>query len=388
MAVSTNTSPLPSTGGFIDAHSHLRSTSYHDHGIRGETLEEALLRMTAMTRVDIEDDVFVACSELVAHGVTGVQVMFHTFGDPSDYAEALHHTVEGIRRSGIRALVILGTTDRAEFTPPGIDPVGLIPDFSLPTRRLSHSEYAEAVSHAMGNYPDISFGVGPVGPQWCSDDLLSMIGEISQGGLRVHTHCAESQTQRQWAGDLVGRLRAAKLLGPNTSLAHAVWLGDSELDELRDLGVSLVTCPLSNHLLGAGVAPVDKWQRKGIPFGIGLDSADRTATPVGVASQVLSRDNALSALTEGGFQATGLTTHADHVSWSDDSLLKPTDVVIGGTPRVMSGELVAHADVHQARARINEAMERDATHRQLRQATLDSLMPGYLRAIQEGLDGH
>jgi len=372
---------LTATPGFIDAHSHLRSTSYHEHGIQGLTLEEALLRMTAMTTVNIEKDVFVACSELIAKGVTGVQMMFHTFGDPDDYLEALDQTVTGIRRSGIRALVVLGTTDSAEFAPPGVEPEGLLPDFSLPTRRLTPDEFGDVVWKALTNYPDLSFGVGPVGPQWCTDSLLHSIGEISQQGLRVHSHFAESAAQRYWAGDLFSRMVQAKLLGPQTSLAHAVWLTDSEMDELCDLGVSLVTCPLSNHLLRAGTANVSAWQEKELQFGIGLDSADRDQTPMAVATRALSTQDALVALTSGGFAATGISTEGDEVVWTDDTLHAPQSVTISGHQRVVHGILVNLEEVDTARQEIAESMRRDGMARQERHRTLDTMMPQYLSVI-------
>jgi cytosine/adenosine deaminase-related metal-dependent hydrolase len=376
-----NVKGLTGTPGFIDAHSHLRSTSYHEHGVRGLTLEEALLRMTAMTAVNINNDVFVACSELIAKGVTGVQVMFHTFGDADDYLEALDQTVTGIRRSGIRALVVLGTTDSAEFAPPGVEMAGLLPDFSLPTRRLTADEFGDAVSQALTKYPDVTFGVGPVGPQWCTDSLLHSIGEISQQGLRVHSHFAESETQRYWAGDLFSRMAQAKLLGPQTSLAHAVWLTESEMDELCDLGVSLVTCPLSNHLLRAGTANVTAWQAKKIPFGVGLDSADRDQTPMAVATRALSAQDALVALTSGGFAATGINTEGDEVVWSDNTLHTPQSVTINGHQRVVDGILVNNEEVDGARQEIAATMQQDGIARQDRHRILDTVMSQYLTVI-------
>jgi 5-methylthioadenosine/S-adenosylhomocysteine deaminase len=339
--------------------------------------------MTAMTAVDIADDVFVACSELIAKGVTGVQMMFHTFGDPDDYLEALDQTVTGITRAGIRALVVLGTTDSAEFVPPGVDPEGLFPDFSLPSRRLTPEEFGDVVERALAAYPDVSVGVGPVGPQWCTDSLLNTIGDISQQGLRVHSHFAESEAQRHWAGDLLARMRTARLLGPQTSLAHAVWLESSEMDDLRDLGVTLVTCPLSNHLLRAGIADVASWQKRGMSFGVGLDSADRDATPIAVATRALSAQDAVHALTVGGHSASGIDTSSDQVLWSDDTHNSPLTVTINDLDVVRDGKLTNSDDVEHARHGIAEKMLADEPSRNERQRVLDNHMPHYLKTISE-----
>jgi cytosine/adenosine deaminase-related metal-dependent hydrolase len=372
--------------GLIDAHSHLCSTSYAERGVTGATLEEALLHMMAMSAVDTADDVFVACSELLEKGVTGVQMMFHTFGDPSDYTAALAATVEGIRRSGIRALVILGATDQAEFVPPGIPHADLLPDFAQPQRRLSPTEFGDVVRQAVIDSPDITFGVGPVGPQWCSDALLHTIGEISQEGFRVHTHFAESIRQRTWAGDLFGRMHEAGLLGPRTSLAHAVWLTQEEINRFADLGVSLITCPLSNYLLGAGTADVTAWHKAGITVAVGLDSADRTAAPMTVATRSLTPPGAYRALTVGGHQATGVDTSGDRVVWSDATTLTPTDVSIDGVALVEGGTLANRAEVEQARERIAETLAIDAINREARHRELSSLMPRYRAIIEEAGD--
>lgn len=375
-----------STAGLIDAHSHLRATSYAEHGVGGSTLEEGLLRMSAMTAVDLTDDAFVACSELIEKGVTGVQVMFHTFGDPDAYLEALQAMVAGVRRSGIRALIVLGTTDQAEFLPPGCDPGPALADIARAPRRLTPDEYGATVARATSLYPDMTFGVGPVGPQWCSDALLQTIGDIHGQGYRVHTHFAESSRQRSWAGDLMARLKRARLLGPRTSLAHAVWVTDDELRALADLGVSLVTCPLSNHLLSAGSARVAQWKAAGVRVAVGLDSADRTANPLSVATRALSTADAEWALTVGGALATGIDSSVDAVEWMDDTLASPNRVVVGGVDRLVDGHLVDLAAVDEARRRIAESLLRDASGRAGRHRALDAIMPQYLETVRGAID--
>jgi cytosine/adenosine deaminase-related metal-dependent hydrolase len=354
--------------------------------VTGATLEEALLRMTAMTPTPVADDVFVACVDLLEQGVTTVQLMFHTFGDPDDYREALGATIDGITRSGIRALVVLGTTDQAEFLPVGATDFEL-PAFSRVTRRLSESEFGEVVSAAGKDYPGIVFGVGPVGPQWCSDSLLGAIGEIAADGFRVHTHFLESAAQRTWApGDLLARLHTHGLLGPQTSVAHAVWCSDTELDTLSGLGVQLVTCPHSNTLLNAGRAPVDAWLKRGITVGIGLDSADPRVKPLDVARLALPPEAADRALTEGGLQCTGFSDVNDVVVWIDRESGLLESVEIDGETLVTGGRFHDHAAVESARARIAEEMKRDAPGRRDRHSTIDQMMDSYHRMVAGALD--
>jgi cytosine/adenosine deaminase-related metal-dependent hydrolase len=372
------------TAGFVDAHTHLRSTAYADHGIAGNSFEEALLRMAAMTAVPVEDDVFVACADLLEHGVTTVQVVFHTFGDPDEYRAALHATIQGIERSGIRALVVLSTTDQAEFLPVGVTSPQL-PDFCQVTRRLSEAEFGEVVSKATRDYPRVSFGVGPVGPQWCSDSLLGTIGDIASQGYRVHTHFLESAVQRSWApGAVLTRMNTHGLLGPHTSLAHAVWCSDKELEILSDLGVQLVACPHSNSLLQAGRAPVDDWLARGLTVGVGLDSADPTVRPVDVALLALSPEEAERALTEGGLACTGFSNVHDRVGWTDKELGIVDSVQIDGTTVVAHGQFLDHSALKLAKERIAESMNRDADNRKIRHSSIDAIIHTYHRQIAGG----
>jgi len=376
--MSKNSSP-----GYVDAHSHLRSTSYAQQGVRGSSLEEGLLRMCAMTSTPLEDDVFVACVDLIEQGITTVQAMFHTFGDIDEYRGALDATVKGIEKSGIRALVILGTTDQAEFLPPGAEDPGL-PNFCSVSRRLSEAEFGEVVAWAGKKYPGITFGVGPVGPQWCSDSLLGTIGEIATQGYRIHSHFLESAAQRAWApGSPFERLKNHRLLGPNTSLAHAVWCSNTELGALSDLGVQLVTCPLSNRLLGAGKAPVESWLNYGITTGIGLDSADSSVRPLEVASLALSQPEAYEALTSGGLACVGLSHVEDEVIWEDRERGAVDSVWINGRNLVTRGKFHDHSSVEGARDRIVEALKRDASNRTKRHSELDAVADRYHRSLEE-----
>ena len=338
--------------------------------------------MCAMTSPPLEDDVFVACVDLIERGVTTVQAMFHTFGDPDDYVEALDATVKGVEKSGIRAVIILGTTDQAEFLPLRSKDRGL-PGFCAVSRRLSEAEFAEVVAQARSNYPRITFGVGPVGPQWCSDSLLGTLGEIASEGYRVHSHFLESAAQRTWTpGSSLERLKAHRLLGPNTSLAHAVWCTDSELHIISDLGVQLVTCPLSNRLLGAGEAPVESWLHRGITTGIGLDSADSSVRPLEVARLALSPYEADKALTTGGLACVGLTRVDDTVIWHDRERGVVDSVEIDGRVLITQGQFHDHSAVEGARHRIFEAMQRDGMDRMKRQSEIDSVIRDYRRRIE------
>ena len=374
---------LTTTVGMVDAHSHLRSTALNDHAVVGSCLEEALLRMTAMSAVDLEDDAFVAACDLVSSGVTGVQVAFHTFQEPQGYLESISAMIRGIRRSHIRALVIVMLTDQAEYLPSGVARPNNLPTIVEPDRGMQPQEFPDVVRQLIADHPDVSFGIGPVAPQWASDRLLEILGELADSGLRVHAHCLESERQRDWAGDALERMRRFGLLGPRTSLAHCVWCSDAELDLLAESGAALVTCPESNRLLGSGTPRVQEWSKRGLTTAIGLDSATERPHPVHVACEVLPPQEALVALTTGGTEATGLPTLEDEVEWSDLANGVVSRVRIGGQLVVEAGRLLLQDEYEDARSRIAAQMQRDERDRMQRQDALGSIMSDYLRYLDE-----
>lgn len=371
------------SAGFVDSHSHLRSTSLAAHGVGGSCLEEAILRMNAMTAVDVEDDVFVACCNLISAGVTGVQYIFHTFGAPSYYLETLEKALSGIRRSGIRAQVILGITDQYEFIPQKSNQSLNLPQFVSSGRRMRTTEFKEVFESAQLRNPDFALGVGPVAPQWCSDEMLMVISEIAQRNVRVHTHCLESEMQRNWITQSpIERLEEFNLLGPRTSLAHAIWLNESELKRISETGTRLVTCPKSNIVLNSGKADCIAWQRHQINFGIGLDSISEIEAPLRTAMLSLSKDAALRALTIGGSLSAGLDTSQDSVKWSNWESSVAEEVSIAGHVIFQDGAHFRSVELREARTRISRKMAEDLEERTSRHESLNKVMSNYLLAIR------
>jgi aminodeoxyfutalosine deaminase len=73
-------------------------------------------------------------------------------------------------------------------------------------------------------------------------------------------------------------LRRVGYLQPGTLLVHCVHLAASEVDDAREAGAVIVTCPRSNEWVGGGVPPVSKFYSSGVPVAIGTDSLASTHT--------------------------------------------------------------------------------------------------------------
>jgi 5-methylthioadenosine/S-adenosylhomocysteine deaminase len=119
--------------------------------------------------------------------------------------------------------------------------------------------------------------LGPIGPQWCSDELLQAATEASlTRGVPLHMHALESKLQAVQAQLLYGRpivehLDALGVLTRNLTLNHAIWLTDGEIERLGGSGCSISHNPLSNLKLGSGVARVRDLKRAGVNVALGTD---------------------------------------------------------------------------------------------------------------------
>ncbi|MGA1876226.1 MAG: amidohydrolase family protein [bacterium] len=61
-------------------------------------------------------------------------------------------------------------------------------------------------------------------------------------------------------------------LQAGTMCVHAVQVSDEDIDLMAGSHCSICICPRSNHNLGVGLPPVEKFLSRGIPVGLGTDS--------------------------------------------------------------------------------------------------------------------
>lgn len=74
------------------------------------------------------------------------------------------------------------------------------------------------------------------------------------------------------ACDPVAYLDRASVIDAKTLVVHGVQFTDAALRRLADIGATLVTCPRSNHWVGAGDPPVERFYRSGVKVAVGTDS--------------------------------------------------------------------------------------------------------------------
>jgi guanine deaminase len=126
----------------------------------------------------------------------------------------------------------------------------------------------------------IALGVAPTIPLHCSDDFMQGCRAIAaEHGLRMQTHVAESRYQSAggeitYGGrTLLEQMDALGLVGPWFSVAHGVWLTQSDLDLLAKRGGGISHNPGANMRLASGIAPARAAIRAGVTVGIGTDGS-------------------------------------------------------------------------------------------------------------------
>jgi len=339
--------------GLIDGHSHARGVPLDRHGIGQGPLERFLVEVRALTPLSQRDEALVAADAALASGITTVQVIYHDFGDQAAYARGTRAIAEGFAAAGIRAFITLGLTDQDEYTPAGGRPFfSKDADLPVPRRGVKPVAFQALASQLLGGCGLVGIdGVGPVAPQWCSDEALRAIAAVP-GARRVHAHLLESARQRL-APDPVARLERADLLSAASSFAHGVWLDSKQMARLARAGASVVHCPGSNARLGVGTCPVRRLLDAGVSTALGLDSNGAADEPDMFAEMRQALRTAAAAgepLTAAEVLALATTGGARVLARSDLGTLCPgaaADVVAVNLPGASeAADPVAHLIKH------------------------------------------
>ena len=118
---------------------------------------------------------------------------------------------------------------------------------------------------------------GPIALWRCSAETLQRSRALArEHGSFTHFHVSESLDEVQMSLDETGLrpvtwLDSIDVLGPDTQVVHAVWLDESEMALLANAGAPVIHCPVSNAVLGSGIAPLVDLQSQGVSVRLGTD---------------------------------------------------------------------------------------------------------------------
>jgi 5-methylthioadenosine/S-adenosylhomocysteine deaminase len=123
----------------------------------------------------------------------------------------------------------------------------------------------------------VKFASGPLTPWRASAETLVKAHTLArQFDTFTHIHVSETADEVQMTLDETGLRPVAWLdslgvLGPHCQIVHAVWVDEAEIDLLAESGSPVVHCPVSNAVLGSGIAPVRDMRQKGVSLRLGTD---------------------------------------------------------------------------------------------------------------------
>jgi len=256
--------------GFIDVHSHsslLKGFSENKQLI--DWLPEYQREHQALT----SHDAYYACL------ITYVESLLGGTTCQLDMYRKLHHGAKAALDLGMRVHLAPYVADRADKT-----------FFET----LDDNEALINQLHLSGN-GQVHVWIGLEHLFYCSEAAYHRAAQMAKDyGVGIHTHSSEQKEEAEAVKQHFGKkpiqlFHDRGILGPNTLLAHAVWLDDEELSILKETGTAIAHCPTSNAKLAGGIAPVPKWQQAGIPFGLGTDGgiSNNSLSMIGTKSQHL-----------------------------------------------------------------------------------------------------
>ena len=113
-----------------------------------------------------------------------------------------------------------------------------------------------------------------------SEAQLDLAGDLlaAHPGSYLQTHVAENRAEVEWVRQLfpssrsyLGVYEQHRLLGPNSTLAHGIWLDENDRAALRATGSVVAHSPTSNLFLGSGLFDWRSRAAEGVRLSIASD---------------------------------------------------------------------------------------------------------------------
>jgi 5-methylthioadenosine/S-adenosylhomocysteine deaminase len=326
--------------GFVNAHTH--SNECFDQG----TYDNLPLDLWSLYTYPFSDvprlserdcylQAMLSAVECIRGGVTTVQDDLIT---PIPVPEPVSGAAKAYLDAGLRAVITVSMADRPALdTLPFLE--GNMPDaLTSELRKIDMPSVADLCElfrglHATWNGVDdrISIVPAPVGPQWCSDNLLQEAASLAESFDTVmQSHVLETKLQailgqKQYGRPVIEHLDGLSVLSPRLTLNHAIWATAREIELIGERGSSVCHNPLSNLKLGSGLCPVGKYLKAGVNVSLGTDGRSSSDTAnlleaIRLASLVhkiasfeyedwISADDVFQMATVGGAQSAGLRHH-------------------------------------------------------------------------------
>jgi 5-methylthioadenosine/S-adenosylhomocysteine deaminase len=274
--------------GMVNAHIHTEQNSFRGRypGLPLEILMLYAYPLTGAAPLDSEAiylRTLLAGIESLKSGVTSI--LDDVMEVPHQGLEQLGSVFRAYDDVGMRANVSGHVINRPFFeTIPYLEealPERLKQKFlSIPP--LGLADYMGFCREAVARFHDTADGrlryvVAPSGPQRCTEELLGTVAEFSRGsGVAFHIHILETRVQRVTGSRLYGKsliqlMADLDALHEKTSIAHAIWIDEADIELIASRGASVAHNPVCNLRIGSGVAPLRSLLNAGVNVALGTD---------------------------------------------------------------------------------------------------------------------
>ena len=277
--------------GLINAHLHGQGVSYPLRGALDDNLEPWLISLMERKPVDPSLDNMYSIARLIESGVTTVM---HSHYPNAYHYEHYEDEVTSVLKTylegGIRVAFALGMKNKNNLVYHNDEDFLASLPGSLAAKarkyleniKVSEEEYFNLFEtlnkkYGGGNSSKLKILHGPLGPQWCSDEVLIRMKQTAdEYQTGIHTHMLETRYQKIYAlknygKTIVEHLSDIGLLGSRVSFAHCVWVTESDIELLAKSGAVVCHNPSVNLRMKSGIAPVNQMLNRGVNIALGMD---------------------------------------------------------------------------------------------------------------------
>jgi len=244
--------------GLINTHTHIPMTLFRGYG------DDMLLKDWLMQRIwpieakldkkYIESGTELGLLEMIASGTTSYLDMYY-------FEDTIAKVTEKVGMRGFLGFALI------DFDTPEYKASELIPQCEQFVKRWKANALISPV-------------VAPHSMYTCNPETLQKSLEVAtKHHVPLHTHCSETRDEvydieKRYGVRPVEQLKKIGLLQKGTILAHCGWITKNEILEMKNAGVAVSHCPVSNMKIATGgYAPVPEILNAQVPVGLGTDGA-------------------------------------------------------------------------------------------------------------------
>ncbi len=274
--------------GFVDAHTHTTLGILEKCGYEALPLELWMLYLPSDQTLDPRFHYLcaaIAALEALKAGTTTMQDDLYAL--PCMSTEHFAAIAQAYLDVGMRASLSLHAINKPLYeTLPYVESyldADLKRDLDQ-TEWLSNDDWVALFRSLHGNWHGkagrLSLMLAPSAAQRVTPDLMHRIADLSEEyDVPIHTHLLETRTQAITGPELYGEsvvayARRHGILTHRTTIAHGIWLTDSDIDMMAEAGATVVHNVVSNHRLCSGIAPIRRLMDAGVNIALGTDGTD------------------------------------------------------------------------------------------------------------------